>query len=172
MIRDVLEELDPVLNILNTVKNTDLIKFIDLVDSTILNTSCILKNIPDVYSKYKENIDNIEIILNNIYERKLYKCIYSESYPTNENEISNNFLNKINLLINDYENKYNLIINKNKIIPVKIKIGLLGGNRSHPFDNLYFYDKNSISFILEKNKISHLISPFFQEIIFYLFYKN
>ena len=169
MIRDILENLDKILNIIENLKNNKLEKFIDLVDSTILNTSTILKNIPIIYTEFKNNIDSIDLIIERIYQRKLYKCIYSGSFDIKEfHEIDE----KINQIIKLYEQTNNISIDKNKIIPVKIKIGLLGGNNSHPFDNLYFYNSDQISNILQKDKISHLMSEFYQEIILYILYKN
>jgi HD superfamily phosphohydrolase len=173
MMRRVLENLDSILNISLSIKNNQLDKFIDLVDSTILNTSSIIKLCDNtIYEKYKNKIDEIDIILNKIYQRKLYKCLYSKSFCVSEIIDINDKITEV--LLNDKE-LLNKKLNKDnidtlKVKPVKIKIGLLGGNKKHPFDSLYFYDKYNKSDILTKDKISHLMSPFFQEIILYILY--
>jgi len=173
MIRNILENLDDILNISLSIKNNDINKFIDLVDSTILNTSSIIKLCNnDIYQQYKKNIDEIDNMLNKIYQRKLYKCLYSKSFCINEIIDTNDKIREI--LLNDQElldKKLNKdIVDISKIKPVKLKIGLLGGNKTHPFDNLYFYDKYNKANVLSKDKISHLMSPFFQEIILYILY--
>jgi len=173
MIRFILEKLDDILQISESIKNNKLDKFIDLVDSTILNTTSIIKLCDEEkYRKHKKNIDEIENMLNRIYNRKLYKCLYSKSFCISEiidiGEKIKELLWDDSGLLNEKLNKD--IIDPNKIHPVKLKIGLLGGNKSHPFDNLYFYDKNGKSDILSKDKVSHLMSPFFQEIILYILY--
>ena len=171
MIRDILENLNEILNITENIKNNDFNKFIELIDSTLINSIYILKNIPFIRNKYLKNIENIEKINNMINERKLYNCLYSTSYYTEE--IDNiNLNNEIDNFILSYEKKNDITIDKNLIIPIKLKIGLLSGNKTDPFDNLYFYDNYNNSFNLEKKKISYLISPFFQEIIFHIFYKS
>ena len=173
MIRFILEKLDNILQISDSIKNNKLDKFIDLLDSTILNTTSIIKLCDEEkYRKHKENIDEIENMLNRIYNRKLYKCLYSKSFCVSE--IIDVDLKIKELLLDDKEllnKKLNKdIMQVNNILPVKLKIGLLGGNKSHPFDNLYFYDKNNKSDILSKDKVSHLMSSFFQEIILYILY--
>jgi hypothetical protein len=106
--------------------------------------------------KNKEDVDCINSILNAINERKFYKCLYSTSYSVKDKINSKTIINKI-----ISENKE---FNKKNIVACIVKIGLIGGEKTHPFDNLYFYDKKTNnSRILSKSEISHLMSPFFQE---------
>ena len=65
MIRDILENLNPILNISENIKNENINKFIDLVDSTILNTANILQNFDSIYSVWKKQIDTIQQIIKN-----------------------------------------------------------------------------------------------------------
>ena len=61
MIRFILEKLDNILQISDSIKNNKLDKFIDLLDSTILNTTSIIKLCDEEkYRKHKENIDKLE----------------------------------------------------------------------------------------------------------------
>ena len=172
MIRAILEKLDSILKISDSIKRNKLDKFIDIVDSTILNTTCIIKNFDSIYQLHKKKINEIDNIINRITNRELYKCLYSGSFCVNE---IINIDEKINDIIENQEyfiNKGLILeyIDITKIKPVKLKIGLLSGNKTHPFDNLYFYDKNHKAYILQKDKVSHLISPFFQEVILYILY--
>ena len=169
MIRDILAYLDPILRISDSIKNKNLDKFIDLVDSSIMNTTTLLKNIPEVYHIYKDNIDAVEIIIKNINSRNLYKCIYSDLFYISQDIDKGHIIDDA---ISEYEIKNNIIVNRDFVFPVFLKIGLLGGNKTHPFDNLYFYDKKDVASILEKNKISHLITSLFQEVILYIIYKK
>jgi hypothetical protein len=136
--------------------------FINLTDSIILNTSIIIEQIkPENYNEIQSNVEYINSMLNKINERRIYKCLYSTSYSVkdkiNSRTIIKNFL------------KENKQFNKENIITTIIKIGLIGGEKTHPFDNLYFYNKtNDKSRILSKNEISHLLSPFFQERLLFI----
>lgn len=169
MIRDILKYLDPVLNISDCIQNFDINKFISLNDYTILNSCDLLKNINDVYSKWKHQIDNVVEITNKINNRKLYKCIYNETFFIHENISTDELFNKFKLKYNEQVTNINL--SSPDIIIVKLKIGLLGGNNSHPLDNIYFYDNKNKSLLLDKTKISHLMSSLHQEVIYYIISK-
>lgn len=170
MIRDILENIDPILKISDSIKDENINKFIDFVDHTILNTANVLKFFEPIYSIWKKQIDTILKILNKINDRDIYKCIYCETFYTDE-EINSK------QLFERFKKKYNndfLVFNFDSpnIIIVKLKIGLLSGNKSHPLDSVYFYDNNNKSILLDKTKISHLMSSMHQENIYYVIYKN
>ena len=182
MIRDILKNLDPILNISSCIKNEKIFKFIELTDHTILNTASILKNFESVYNSWKKQIDTIQTIINNINNRNLYKCIYSETFDTNDDitkqELINRFMNKhYNKLEHfdldlDFDFDLDLINESSNIIVVKLKIGMLGGDKSHPLDSVYFYDNKNKGILLDKIKISHLMSSLHQEIIYYVICKK
>ncbi len=176
MMRDILKNIDPILEISKNIEEENINKFIDLDDFVILNTAKILKNFEPIYSIWKEQIDLIENIINRIHNRELYKCIYDETFYTDENisqeELFQKSLNKINSFENtNFDFDYDLNDNEN-FITVKLKIGLLGGNKSHPLDSVYFYNNQNKSILLDKTKISHIMSSFHQEIIYYVICKN
>jgi HD superfamily phosphohydrolase len=165
MIRSILEKLDPILNITETIINKKLNKFIELTDLVIFNTTIVLKNFSSIYKLHKENIDYIDNMIERLHKRKMYKCLYSNTYYVDDQSIDDT--------ISDFLTDNSESLNIQKIKPVKLKIGLLSGNKLHPFDNLYFYNnKYDKSFILPTNKISHLMSSFHQEIILYIFYMD
>lgn len=175
MIRDILYNLDPILKISNTIKNNVVDKFIELVDSTILDTAKILKEHQIIYELYKKHIDYIQDIINKINTRDIYKCVYSETFDTDENisneQIFDKFKEKASS--NGFDIKYiDFNVNSPKLKIVKIKIGLLGGDKSHPLDTVYFYNRNNKSILLDKTKISRLMTPLHQETIYYVLYKT
>lgn len=177
MIKDVLYNLDSILKISNTIKNNDVKKFIELTDSTILETAKILKWDLTTYKKYEKQIDYIQKILDKLNNREIYKCLYTETFKINENiskeQIFNNFKQQneknINFKCLNIDN-IDLNFNSPRFKIKKIKIGLLSGEKSHPLDSIYFYDQNK-SFILDKTKITFM-TTFHQEIIYYIIYKN
>ena len=162
MLRNILNKLNPILKITSNIKSMNIEHFINLTDSIILNTTIILEQVkPANYNEIKANVEYINLMLTKINERQIYKCLYSTSYSVkdkiNRKSIIKNFL------------KENKEFNKKNIITTIIKIGLIGGEKTHPFDNLYFFNKNNNeSRILSKNEISHLISPFFQERLLFI----
>mgnify|MGYP000140194240 CR=1 FL=1 len=173
MIRDILENIDPILKISKNIQEENISKFVDLVDHTILNTASILKNFDLIYSVWKKQIDSIQKIIERINNRDLYKCIYSESFYVGE-QISNSELYerfKTSMSHNsEFDDEFNFDSKNVKV--VKLLIGMLSGNKSHPLDTVYFYDKYDNSAFLEKSKISHFITTLHQEIIYYVIYKK
>ena len=172
MIRDILENLDPILNITGNIRSEQIDKFIDLTDSTVLNAATIIKQFEPVYILWKKQIDTIEKIIQRINSRDLYRCIYGESFYTNESVTTTQLFEgfKQNLSVDSRDIDINF--DDPNIITVRIKIGLLGGDKSHPLDTVYFYNSNGKSILLDKTKISHLMSSLHQEIIYYVIYKK
>lgn len=173
MIRDILCNLDPIINITSTIKNNRLDKFIELTDLTILDTAKILKEHQAIYQLYKKQIDTIQKIIIKINTRNIYKCVFTETFQTDEiitnEEIFNKFKNNIESKVIDTEW---MKLDSPKLKIVRLKIGLLGGNKSHPLDTVYFYNHNNTSILLNKTKISHLMPSFHQEIIYYIICKT
>jgi HD superfamily phosphohydrolase len=167
MIRSIMDKLDNFLKMIDIIKNNDIDGFIDLVDSSIFNTTSIIKQLKilNIYKHLSKDIDEINFVIDNINTRSLYKCICQKTFPPDQ---------EINIDKLMEENSQN--IDKKYLIPVIIKIGFLSGNKSHPFDNIYFYDKNNFSKILTKNneninhygEISYLMSHIYQEKLFFI----
>lgn len=170
MIRDILTNLEPILNISSIIKNNQLDKFIELTDSTVLDTAKILKEYHQIYQLYNEQIDLIQKIIKKINTRDIYKCVYSESFQTDEITSNDEIFNKYKDTMNINTMSFHLDSSKLKI--VKLKIGLLGGNTSHPLDTVYFYNSNNKSILLAKTKISPLLALLHQEIIYYIICKT
>lgn len=172
MILDIMYNLDPILNISSTIKNNLIDKFIELTDSVILDTARILKQQQLVYKTFKKQIDNIQKIINKINTRNIYKCVYSETFQSREiisdKEIFDKFKKTLDAknIINDE------LLNSPKFKIVKLKIGLLSGNKSHPLDTIYFYNNNNNCSLLDKTKITQLMTSLHQEIIYFIICKN
>jgi HD superfamily phosphohydrolase len=161
MLRNVLDKLDNILKITDNMKLLNIDHFIKLMDCSILNTTAIIEQLNLADNKFKEEIDYINSVLNAINERRIYKCLYYSSYSVKDKINSKSIIKKI-----ISENKE---FNKKNIVTSIIKIGLIGGEKTHPFDNLYFYNKKTNnSRILSKSEISHLMSPFFQEKLLFI----
>jgi len=163
MMKYILAKLDKMINITGNIKSNNIDHFVNLIDSTITNSTFIIQqlNLPN-YAEFKEDIDNINSMLNSINNRQIYKCLHSSSYSVRQKIDLPTIIKKV--LQTNKEEKLEL----DNIIPVVIKIGLIGGEKTHPFDNLYFYDKNSDSSIMSKNEVSYLLSPSFQEKLLFI----
>lgn len=170
MIRKILEKLDNILDISITIVNKDLDKFIELIDSMIFNTSTIIKNFKKLYQIHKSDIDYIDELIERLNTRNIYRCLYTGSFNIEETDIDNKIKE---ILSNSDELQQDISeLNIENIVSVKLRIGLLSGNKSHPFDNLYFYNSYGRANILAKEKITHLMSSFHQETIVHIFYMD
>ena len=172
MIRDILENLDPILKITENIKLERIDKFIDLVDSTVMTTASIIKQFEPVYIEWNKQIDTIEKIIERINNRDLYKCVYGESFYTNEHVTSAQLFDGFKAKLKESNEDYDINFDDPNLITVKLKIGLLGGDKSHPLDTVYFYNNSGKSILLDKTKISHLMSLLHQEILYYVIYKK
>jgi HD superfamily phosphohydrolase len=167
LIKQILDRLDPLINIKGIFTGGfNVERFNELTDATIFNTTTMLSNFTDSLScsNIIENITFINKILKNIHSRKLYKNVYFKIVPTiehiNEEYEIDNFI------------KNNEQYNKNELIPITIKIGFLSGNKGHPFDYIYFYDKEDNCRTLSIDSISLLTNETYQEKLFFIIYTN
>lgn len=169
MINVILEKLDTILHITDNLLTGKLDQFITLSDATILTSTKLIKNLDllypnnqdSIYSKHKIIIDDIDILISRIYQRNFFQCLHTQTYNT-----SVNIDVEIKLIIDNLKLKFDV----NKIKIITRKIGLVSGNKPHPYNNIYFYDKNQKAKIVPIENISNLISPHHQEIILYFIY--
>jgi HD superfamily phosphohydrolase len=170
MIKSLFSKLDIFFNIINNFKKNDLENFIELNDTYILSFTSIYKQINPNYTKnnkklkkFNENIikftsvNEIDEIIKNINNRKIYKCIYKKSFYDNVEIDIERILDELD------------IINNENIIIKTYNIGL-GGNKNL-FEKIFFYNKDMKSIILNNDDISHIISTFTQEKIVYIIKK-
>lgn len=170
MVYELFDSLEPMLNIVkgftDETLGDNLINFIRLSDSVIFDAVKIWRM--SGMNALSDSLLDAERIVQRISTRKLYKCVFRESYYTNESVGLANVIEKNQDVFKDYDIK--------KLIGVKIKIGLLGGNCSHPLDNTSFYHHKDpeVSFKIDKTKISHVMGTgeVFQETIYMVIYKD
>ena len=141
-------------------------RFNELTDATIFNTTTSLLSFTStsISDSTIATIMFINNILKNINSRNLYKNVYFKVVSVIENI---NEEDEINEFI-----KNNTTYNKNDLIPVTIKIGFLSGDKGHPFDYIYFYDKKDNCRTLPLNSISLLTNETYQEKLFFIVYTN
>jgi HD superfamily phosphohydrolase len=168
-IKKILDKLDSLINIKSVFFGTDgfnVDRFNELTDATIFNTTTTLLNFTSecISDATIANIMFINNILKNINSRNLYKNVYFKVVSVIENI---NEEDEINEFIKNNPN-----YNKNDLIPVTIKIGYLSGNKNHPFDYIYFYDKKDNCRTLSLNSISLLTNETYQEKLFFIVYTN
>ena len=175
LIKQILDRLDTIINIKSIfTSGFNVERFNELTDATIFNTTTTLLPFTNDYDLYSdrgtisntiiENIIFINNILKNIHSRKLYKNVYFKIVPVIEN------INEEYEIDNFIKN--NSQYNKNELIPVTIKIGFLSGNKSHPFDYIYFYDKKDNCNTMSIESISLLTNETYQEKLFFIVYTN
>jgi deoxynucleoside triphosphate triphosphohydrolase SAMHD1 len=168
-IKKILDRLDSLINIKSVFFGIDgfnVDRFNELTDATIFNTTTTLLNFTSecISDATIANIMFINNILKNINSRNLYKNVYFKVVSVIENI---NEEDEINEFIKNNPN-----YNKNDLIPVTIKIGYLSGNKNHPFDYIYFYDKKDNCRTLSLNSISLLTNETYQEKLFFIVYTN
>ena len=154
MVKDLLIELNEFLYFKKIFQENNLNKFVDITDSTLLNFTTFYKqlNLPN-----NIQINKIDEFVNKLKNRNIYKCVYTKTFYENE---------EINLDLIFEEQK----LNKEEHVAKTHFIGL-GGNKKL-FKNIYFYDKDNNSKIMQNTEISHIISSFSQEKILYIIKKN
>jgi deoxynucleoside triphosphate triphosphohydrolase SAMHD1 len=132
------------------IYNHPVVSSIEFMISDYLKQLNIKLNKIEDFCKLDDTIINNTNILNNIYNRNLYKLKYEENFK-----------------IEFPKNKFK--INNNEIIQ-ELKLGLNNKN-INPIDNIQFYKEN-IKVVLDKNQVSHLISESNTEYIIRIFTKK
>lgn len=167
LINKLLDNLNKIINIIDKIRKGDINILLTLNESFIIGAANIYKSNDLLYENFKEIIDNMEKISNNIIKRKSIICIYEgiETSSTSKKAI----LEIIDKQISEYEENNNFKIDKDKIIKFYKKIGWNGGD-SHPADNIYLFDSNNNYYKSNKNDISNLVPKNCQEYLICVFY--
>ena len=164
MVSDIIMNIDPIFNISDSIYNMD--DFCKLTDDSIFSMLEYTVN-PPHYLESKlhlcKKINTAYEIYQNINHRKLYKCVAEIT-----NGSADYFDNFIIYLKNKNYSTDNLQI-------ITTKIGFVSGNKTNPFDSIYFYDRKELSdssFILDKNQISIMLHNNYIETHHFLICKN
>jgi HD superfamily phosphohydrolase len=169
MLADIFLKVDKIFNISASIDNME--TFCKLTDNTIyyyiqsvINPPLFIHNNLD-YQQKKAVIDANELY-QNIKIRNLYKQIFEISDEDNGQELVNCFLD--HLLIS-YPT-----LDKEDFVIMRTRIGFVSGNKSDPFESVYFYEnkENNVSFTIKKNYISGLMNNKIQEIRWHFICKN
>ena len=184
MIRSILTRLDSILNIVKGVfnekeNNINIDEFCELSDSTIFNATTVIKQFTRNYTLFtisnetKRDIKYVDNILKKINKRELYKNVYFTIFPASKTMEDDK---EKDVDLEDEVEKFLMrkpsIEKKEDLIPVLIKIGYLSGNKRHPFESIYFYNKDNVAGVLSKEQVSLLMSEVFQERLFFIIWKN
>lgn len=164
MISDIIKQIDPIFNISDSIYDMD--KFCKLTDDSVLSMLECAVN-PPHYLESKislcEKITTSYKIYQNINHRKLYKCVA---------EITNGSVNCFDNFMIYLKNKN---ISTDNLQIISTKIGFVSGNKTNPFDSIYFYDRKELSgtsFILDKNQISIMLNNNYTETHHFLICKD
>lgn len=171
MLRDLFIKIDPIFNISKSIE--DMAFFCKLTDDTLFyHIESIISPPPfikiDLSCEQYQAVKEANDIYKRIISRNLYKQIMEESENDNNKPEENLIKIVEHLLISNNNFK------KEDFQIIKTKIGFVSGNKTDPFDNIYFYDKkeNNESFTINKNYISGLIGSKIQEVRWHLVCKN
>lgn len=151
MFSEIMLLLNDLLEIYNSM--FDINKFSDLTDNYIIeNLKFLHKNENSFNNIDKLKIEKAYQIWININERKLYKCTKS---ITSDTPISHNEVDDDSIIFSS-------------------KIGFVSGSKNNPLDNLYFYNMNNSNtcFKINREKMSYLIPPIYQEYVYLFFEKR
>lgn len=55
---------------------------------------------------------------------------------------------------------------------VELQIGFVSGEKKHPLDNIYIYNKNGEHYKIKKEQISNLIPNIYQEYLYFGYKKS
>lgn len=149
----------------------DMSKFCQLTDETIFHYIKMVITPLQIFSLSISENDLTQVVeAKDIYQSMLSRKLYQHILEITDSPHSLSYLEKF---INDITDKY-VNISKNDFDIIKTKIGFVSGNKSDPFDSIYFYDKkeNGNTFLVKKNYISDLISNKIQETRWSLICKN
>lgn len=169
MLSDIFLKIEPIFKISESIDNMQI--FCKLTDNTIYQYIQSIMDPPpfilnNLELKQKIFIHEANNIYQNIITRKLYKQILDVSEEDNGEIVINEFL--------EWFFKLNPTVNRKDFDIIKTKIGFVSGNKSNPFDSVYFYKnkEDNQTFTVKKNYIAGLMSNKIQEIQWHLVCKN
>lgn len=167
MISDIFIKVDKIFKMSESIENID--AFCKLTDDTIFNYIKLLTSPPsfcniDLSEEEKENLEEAEKICSDLESRKFYKQIIQIAEDARE------YLGKF---IKYFENKYPKF-STGYLEIITTRIGFVSGNKSDPFETIYFYDKkeDDSSFTLSRSHISGLMNNNVREVHTHLVCKN
>lgn len=162
IITEILLSLDHILHISNSINDMD--AFIQLTDDYILNyIKFLYHNLSNnLYSDFTQHIIVAYDLLVQLTEKHDLYTLIDKIVTVDETLFT----------VNDIIKLSNTLIDSNDIIIFRNKIGYVSGDKDNPLDNIYTFCFNNIATKCDKNNITKLLSPIYQEHITFIFYKK
>jgi HD superfamily phosphohydrolase len=166
MIKNMLDDIDKLFDITNSIKAGKLNVFTRLSDASILNIAdniCLLDagfTITDTYKRMRH-------ITNRINNRQFYELIFDD---TNKTRYSADIIEKH---MNKIIKQKGTAIDASEIIVVERTIGFLSGNKPNPLKSIDFYNENKeLVKHIYNTDFSNLLSNCYQEsLLFFIHVK-
>ena len=169
MLEDLFIKVDNIFGISKSIEN--MYEFCKLTDETIFHYIQQIMSPPIFFQLKLDNqdlqrVNDANNIYQNILSRKLYQLILE--IPDNDN--SEKYLE----LLVDHMLSLHSNFNREDFQIIRVKIGFVSGNKSDPFESIYFYNKkeDNNTFTIKKDKISPIVSDKIQEITWMLVCKK
>ncbi|XWV25011.1 mg499 protein [Tupanvirus deep ocean] len=160
MLADLFLKVDSIFGISSSINN--MASFCKLTDDTIFHYIQAIMHPPsfvqiNLDSKQLQAVKDANDIHQNIITRNLYQQVLEIAEDEKAEAYLSGFL--------EYLLKTHPNLNKDDFVIFKTKIGFVSGNKSDPFESIYFYDKkeDDNTFTVKKSHISGLISNKIQE---------
>ncbi len=179
MLSDIFKKIDPVFKI--SEKINDMSEFCKLTDDTIFHYMEFLMAPPhfatvNLNDEQTALVKSAQILYQDIKNRKFYKQITeltekeSICKTINSDYSTEKYLNDfIDYLLIEHSN-----FNRDDFVIYKTKIGFVSGDKSDPFDSVFFYNKKEedFTFTINKEHFSALLGENIHEIRWHLACKN
>jgi deoxynucleoside triphosphate triphosphohydrolase SAMHD1 len=159
MLTDLFLKIDPIFGISKSID--DMFVFCKLTDDTIFQYIQYIIN-PPIFIQINLDTKQYQIIkeADDIYQRIVTRNLYQQILEITDEKAEAYLYGFLEYLMNTHPT-----FSMDDFVIEKIKIGFVSGNKSDPFDSIYFYDKkeNDKTFTIKKNYISGLINNKIQE---------
>lgn len=126
IIINIMTELDKIMNLSGSINEME--KFITLNDNTILECVNIISKLHLEKAYFTEEQQKVAILLNKLYENKFYTVLHT---TVSRSKIDPEKMLKSSGI--EVELLQHITYSQNKV-------GFLSGNKSNPFNTIYFYD--------------------------------
>ena len=161
MLQDLFMKVDDIFGISKSIDN--MYEFCKLTDQTIFHYIQQIMT-PPVFFQINLNNQDLQKVndANNIYQNILSRQLYQLVLEIPDNDNSEKYLELlVEHLLSIHSN-----FTRNDFQIIRVKIGFVSGNKSDPFESIYFYHKkeDNNTFTIKKDKISPIVSSKIQEI--------
>jgi len=169
MLGDLFTKIDPILHISESIN--DMKRFCELTDDTILHFINLIIS-PPSFIEIKLEPEQYKAVTeaNEIYQKIISRNLYKQVLEIVEDDKAELYLKGfLEYLLHKHSD-----FNEKDFQIIKTRIGFVSGNKSDPFDSIYFYDKkeDDFTFTVDKSHISGLVGNKIQETHWHFVCKN